>query len=211
MDGEHVRATVLFCDIRGFTPLTSKLTPRQVRTLLDIYYDVLSHVILGHGGTTLRYTGDEIYAVFGAPNPSTDHETVGVETAIAMHAALPEINRRLAEAGIPPLDFGIGMHTGDLVSTVVGSAVRRQYAVIGNSVNMGARLCAQAKAGEIVVSEVTFGALQFDTSGWEPYQAELKGIEGTPTLYRFHVAVAEPSYITMRWSDPHPLSELSPG
>ena len=160
--------------------------------MLDIYYDVLSHVILEHGGTTLRYTGDEIYAVFGAPNPSTDHETVGVETAIAMHAARPEINRRLAEAGIPPLDFGIGMHTGDLVSTVVGSAVRRQYAVIGNSVNMGARLCAQAKAGEIVVSEVTFGAdSQMDTSAWESYQAELKGIEGTPTLYRFNATVAD--------------------
>ncbi len=188
LEGRSVRATVLFCDIRGFTPLTGALTPPQVRALLDIYYDVLSRVILEQGGTVLRYVGDEVYAVFGAPVPSDDHAATAVACAGAMQAARPELNRRLADAGIPPVGYGIGINTGDLVSTVVGSDVRRQYAVIGNSVNLGARLCAEAASGEIVLSQTTFDDLLEKPPAYSEYTTTLKGIEGTPTLYRIEAA-----------------------
>ena len=93
-----------------------------------------------------------------------------------MHAAVDELNARLAEAGIPPVAYGIGINTGELVSTVVGSDVRRQYAVIGNSVNLGARLCAQAAAGEIVLSQATFDDLPDEPPQYTAYTTELKGI-----------------------------------
>jgi adenylate cyclase len=182
---------VLFCDIRGFTPITGTLDPPQVRTLLDCYYDVLSRVILEHGGTVLRYVGDEVYAVFGAPIPSRDHAATAVTCAGAMQGAQPEMNRRLGDAGIPPVSYGIGINTGDLVSTVVGSDVRRQYAVIGNSVNLGARLCAEAAAGEIVLSQTTFDDLDAKPSACSEFTTTLKGIEGTPTLYRIATTSTE--------------------
>jgi adenylate cyclase len=188
LEGEAVNATVLFCDIRGFTSLTSTLSPREVRALLDRYYDTLAPIILDHDGTVLGYVGDEIYAVFGAPAPLVNHERVAVECARAIHAARDELNRSLAELSIPPIAYGIGINVGDLVSAVVGSDVRQQYSVIGNSMNLGSRLCAQAAAGEIVVSEATFSALDETTPPWDPYTTTLKGIDGTPTLYRIRCA-----------------------
>jgi adenylate cyclase len=187
--GISVRATVLFCDIRGFTALTERLMPPQVRELLDIYYDVMSRVILERDGTVLRYVGDEVYAVFGAPVATDDHAAAALACAGAMHSVRDELNRRLAEAGIPPVAFGIGINTGDLISTVVGSDVRRQYAVIGNSVNLGARLCAQAAAGEIVISQATFDGLPAPPPEYTEYTTQLKGIDGTPTLYRIGAGV----------------------
>jgi adenylate cyclase len=105
-----------------------------------------------------------------------------------MQAAQTELNRRLGDAGIPPVSYGIGINTGDLVSAVVGSDVRRQYAVIGNSVNLGARLCAEAAAGEVVLSQATFNDLTEQPPAYRQYTTTLKGIEGTPTLYRIEGA-----------------------
>jgi adenylate cyclase len=158
---------------------------------------VLSHVILEHGGTTLRYTGDEVYAVFGAPTPLDSHEVAAVNAAQAMQAARLELGARLEAAGIPSIAYGIGVHSGDLVSTIIGSDVRAQYAVVGNAVNLGARLCGEARAGEIVISNATFSALD-RTEIWEAHTATLKGISGPLVVYRFQApssgdaVVAEP-------------------
>jgi adenylate cyclase len=188
-DGQAVHATVLFCDIRGFTAMTGALAPTQVRTLLDSYYDALSRIILDHDGTVLRYVGDEVYAVFGAPLESSDHASAAVACAFAVQDANAALNEELSSRGLPAIAYGIGMNTGDLISTVVGSHLRRQYAVIGNAVNLGARLCALAGAGEIVVSDGTFLALDEGTVVSTTFSAELKGIEGMSTVHRLTKAV----------------------
>lgn len=193
MDGVSVYATILFCDIRGFTALTAGLDPRQVRALLDCYYEALSRVILDHHGTVLRYVGDEVYAVFGAPLALENHETTAVECARAIHATRAALNETLALVGIPSIDYGIGVNSGDLVSAVVGSSVRRQYAVIGNSVNLGARLCAQADVGEIVISQTTFDALGDHSDEWHPYAATLKGFATPQTAYRSTTPSTQPT------------------
>jgi adenylate cyclase len=151
--GERLLVTVLFCDLRGFTPTAARLAPADVRLLLDTYYEHLSRVVFAYGGTVLQYTGDEIFAVFGAPVPRSDHADAGLGCAAGMRAALPELNAELAERGLPGVAFGIGLHTGSVVAAHVGSSVRRQYSVIGDAVNVGSRLCAQARDHQIVFSQ----------------------------------------------------------
>ncbi len=183
LDGERLQVTVLFCDIRGFTPLTEGLEPSQIRELLDVYYTVLSDVVFHHGGTVLRYTGDEILAVFGAPVVSDDHANEAVRAAIALHDARTALNERLGAAGLPALDYGIGVQSGAVVSAVMGSAVRRQYAVIGTALTLGARLCAEARAGETVVASETFAAVD-DPPHADSFSTNLKGRAQAATLFR---------------------------
>jgi adenylate cyclase len=184
LDGQRLDVTVLFCDIRGFTPLTAPLSPPQIRELLDSYYSVLSRVVLDHTGTVLRYTGDEVLAAFGAPIESDDHAERAVRCAIAMHAARGALAAQLQQSGLPALDYGIGVQTGDVVSAVMGSAIRRQYAVIGTPLTLGSRLCSQARAGETVVSSETWNRLAGAPPSAEQFTAELKGRDEAAVLYR---------------------------
>lgn len=183
LDGRSMHVTVLFCDIRNFTPLTAPLEPPQIRVLLDTYYSVLSGVVLAHGGTVLRYTGDEILAVFGAPRASLDHAVDAVRAAMALHASQADLADRLASAGLPAFGYGIGLQSGEVVSAVMGSEVRRQYAVIGSPLTLGARLCAEAREGEIVVSHETFSALDNPPPA-ESFIASLKGRTEPVVAYR---------------------------
>lgn len=190
LDGQRLEVTVLFCDIRGFTPVTAALSPSQIRELLDSYYTVLSQVVLDHSGTVLRYTGDEILAAFGAPIESTDHADRAVACAVAMHAARSTLAARLADSGLPPLDYGIGVQTGEVVSAVMGSAIRRQYAVIGTPLTLGSRLCSQARAGETVVAAETWGELTGEPPSAESFTTELKGRAEAAQLYRISSATS---------------------
>jgi adenylate cyclase len=182
--GERLLVTVLFCDLRGFTPIAARLSPADVRALLDRYYETFSRIVLDHGGTVLQYTGDEIFAVFGAPLPRTDHADAALACAGRMHDALPECNAALGAEGLPAVCFGIGLHAGVVVAAHVGSSIRRQYSVIGDPVNVGSRLCGQAGAGQTVFS----GALHDRLARPPDLPAEsgvrLKGVEAPVTLYR---------------------------
>lgn len=151
--GARVPVTVLFCDLRGFTLMASKLDPGDVRSVLDHYYAAMVGEIHSRGGTVVQFVGDEVFAVWGAPVADDLQCMRAMESAIAMQAACPALNDRLAGAGLPPLVYGIGVHHGAVVAAHVGTPERRQYTVVGDTVNVGSRLCGQALAGEVVVSE----------------------------------------------------------
>src|SRR5262249_60361978 len=108
--------TVLFCDLRGFTALSEKLPPSTVRTMLDHYYDRVTDLVLAMRGTLMKYVGDEVFAVWGAPIPSSDHPERALECAIAIQALTPDLNRELVEMGAPEVSFGIGLNTGEAVA-----------------------------------------------------------------------------------------------
>ncbi len=163
LGGEEREVTVLFCDLRGFTPLSEGLSPRELVALLNRYLDRMSAAIEAQGGVIDKYIGDEIMALFGAPVAASDSADRAVRASLAMREALAELNRELAAEGRPPLAFGIGVNTARVVAGNIGSHRRLNYSVIGDGVNLAARLQTLTRraefAADILVSESTRAAL----------------------------------------------------
>ncbi len=181
LEGERLEISVFFCDLRGFTATAAELEPREVRDLLNRYYEHTTRIILKHGGTVMQYVGDEVFAIFGAPVLQDDHAQRAVRAAIEVQNDLPSINADLAELGMPPIAFGIGLNSGPVVAAHVGD-FHKQYAVVGDTVNVGARLCSLAKADQITMT----GALSDQLDGTiesEPYgEVQLKGVSRDPRV-----------------------------
>jgi adenylate cyclase len=182
--GERLLVTVLFCDLRGFTPTAARLSPGDVRSLLDLYYETCSQIVFQHGGTVLQYTGDEIFAVFGAPLPRSDHADAALACGLEMQATAPDLNADLRTRGLPEISFGIGLHSGLVVAAHVGSTIRRQYSIIGDPVNVGSRLCAQAREHEVVYSQTLHDHLGAPPDVPVAGAVELKGIAAPVTIFR---------------------------
>lgn len=153
IDGERVDVGLFFCDLRGFTSLSSTLEAPQVRAMLNQFYELVTQVILEQGGTVLKFVGDEVFAVFGAPLPVPDHVQRALDCAMEIQRRTPRLDQELESLHIPPVKFGIGMNAGEVVAAHVGGGMRRQYDIVGDTVNLGSRLCGQAGKGEIVIPE----------------------------------------------------------
>jgi adenylate cyclase len=163
LGGEERAVTVLFCDLRGFTPLSEGLSPPELVALLNRYLDRMSAAIEAEGGVIDKYIGDEIMALFGAPVAAPDSADRAVRAALAMRVALTGLNRELAAEGRPPLAFGVGINTARVVAGNIGSHRRLNYSVIGDGVNLAARLQTLTRkpdyATDIIVSDFTRAAL----------------------------------------------------
>lgn len=156
LSGERREATVLFCDLRGFTPLSERLSPEQVVGLLNEFYTLAIETTFEHDGTLDKFMGDAVMAVFGAPIPHPDHALRAVRTALAMRQRLEAFNADRARRGLETIGAGIGVSVGEVVAGTVGTEDRMEYTVIGDSVNLAARLEANAKAGQILISHRTW-------------------------------------------------------
>jgi adenylate cyclase len=182
--GRRLNVAVMFCDLRGFTRMSEQLEPTQVREVLEVYFEEASRIILNHDGTVLQFVGDEVLAVFGAPLPQADYRAAALGCARDMLAARPELNAKLADRGLPAVEYGIGVHAGDIVAAHIGSSAHRQYGIIGDTANVGSRLCGHARADEIVISEETLQAAGGDGNAERIGPLELKGIERQLVGYR---------------------------
>lgn len=162
LGGETLRATILFTDIRGFTTLSEHMEPQALVALLNEYFTRMVAIILEEGGVVDKYVGDAIMAVFGAPIPDPADADRAVRSAIRMRASLAELNESLAERGLPRIETGIGIHTGDVVAGNIGSEQRMEYTVIGDAVNVASRLEGMTKSvgAPIIVSAETESALR---------------------------------------------------
>jgi len=149
MSGERLDVSVLFCDLRGFTAQAAAMEPGQVRLMLDTYYERFSQMVLDHGGTVVQYVGDEIYAAFGAPEIQEDHSARALACAVEMQDARPQIGEELEALGLPTIRYGIGVNSGSVVSAIVGSSKKSQYSLVGDTVNIGSRLCTQAREDHV--------------------------------------------------------------
>lgn len=159
-DGELREVTVLYADIRGFTALSEALAARDVIALLRRYYDGLVPAVTAAGGVVDKFVGDEIFALFGAPLQLPDDVASAVACALDMRERLAALNRQLAAEGRRTLEIGIGVNTGAAVAGNLGSRDRMNYTVVGQAVNIGARLVAAAEPGQILVSEAVWLRLQ---------------------------------------------------
>ncbi|HVS54329.1 MAG TPA: adenylate/guanylate cyclase domain-containing protein [Opitutaceae bacterium] len=164
LGGEEREVTILFADLRGFTTLSEKFAPRDVLNLLNRYLDRMSAEIEKNGGVIDKFIGDAIMALFGAPVAQGDAADRALAAALAMERALAELNRELAAEGKMPLALGIGINTARVVAGNIGSHRRLNYSVIGDGVNVAARLQALTRTPEyrtnIITSAATVAALR---------------------------------------------------
>ena len=137
---EKREITVLFADLKGFTPLAERLDPAQLVQLLNGWFERMSRAIDAHRGHVAKFIGDGILALFGALESNPWQTNDAVHAALGMRAALADYNTTLAGNGVPPLAMGIGIHRGTVVAGVIGSAELMEYGVIGSTVNVASRV-----------------------------------------------------------------------
>jgi class 3 adenylate cyclase len=160
--GHRVRASVLFCDIRGFTALSEDQTPEATIELLNAYYALMFDAIGSHGGIVSLMIGDGLMALFGAPKPLENPAQQAVDAAREMQDLITGFNADQAAAGLPQLRIGIGIATGEVVAGYAGTHDRAVYTCIGSTVNRAARLESHTKVvdGMLLIDEATSVALE---------------------------------------------------
>jgi len=151
--GQLTELTILFSDIRGFTSMSEKLPAQEVVKVLNDYFELMVDILFEHGGILDKFIGDALMGLWGAPVRRPDDATRAVQAAVQMQAKLREFNAERVADGKPPLQIGIGLHTGQVVVGNMGSSKALSYTAIGDGVNLASRLCGVAREEMIVISE----------------------------------------------------------
>lgn len=152
---ERKELTILFADIRGFTPFSEYQSPDVIFRSINLYLSAMVKPIVDHSGMLDKIMGDAVMAIFGAKPVEGVAAENGVKAAFSMLDAVREVNYQRMKEGFSPLDIGIGLATGPVVVGYLGGD-RRTFSAIGHHVNMAARLEGQARAAEILIDETTF-------------------------------------------------------
>ncbi len=156
--GEHKTVAILFCDIRGFTPMCEQLAPKEVVSFLNDYYAIMSEAIKRHNGTVIQYVGDEIFAAFGAPVAIADMEKNAVFCGMEMMRRLELLNSKYRGLLGRDTPIGIGINYGEVVAGNLGSEYKIDYAITGDTVNTGKRIETITKdfPNSILMSEAVY-------------------------------------------------------
>ena len=175
LGGEKRHIAVLFVDIRGFTPLSEALEPEQVVEILNEYLSLVTDSIFKNGGTLDKFIGDAAMAIFNAPFDSEDYIYKAVCAAKDIAAGSDRIASKFMERFGKKVSYGIGVNCGYAVVGNIGSEFRMDYTAIGDTVNTAARLEANAKAGQILISEFVYDNLRERIEVTEIGEIPLKG------------------------------------
>ena len=183
LGGEEREVTILFTDIRGFTSMSEKMKPESVVSTLNEYFSDMIDIVFKYNGTLDKIIGDELMIVYGAPISSEDDTERAVLTAIEMQNQIEKLNETRKKRKESPIKVGVGINRGLVVSGNIGSRDMMDYTVIGDTVNLGARLCSAAGPDEIFVSESVFQ----ETKNKFPYKKlepiKVKGKEKKVNVY----------------------------
>ncbi len=183
LTGDRIPITTLFSDIRGFTHMSEILEPELLQLVLNDHLSTLTELVLAHEGTLDKYIGDSIMCFFNAPERQADHALRAVRLALDMQNAHHEVMQRWqGKLELPPI--GIGVATGDTMVGNFGSIKRLEYTVIGNDVNLAARLCGAAAPNQILISEATYREVGENVLAEEMPPTHLKGIGIEVVCYR---------------------------
>lgn len=157
LGGERRDCTILFTDIRNFTPMSERLSPEEMLEFLNGYFSLMVGCVKQTGGTVDKFIGDAIMAIWGAPRNHEDSPGAAVEAALLMREALIYLNEGYTDQGIPPLHIGAGINFGPVIAGQIGSLERLEYTVIGDSVNLASRvesLCKQFGVDILITEHV---------------------------------------------------------
>ena len=156
LGGEEREVTILFSDIRGFTTMSEKMRPEDVVSTLNEYFSDMIDIVFKHNGTLDKIIGDELMIVYGAPISADDDTERAVATAVEMQESILKLNKTRKKQKKKPIQVGMGINRGVVVSGNIGSRDMMDYTVIGDTVNLGSRLCSAAGPGEILVSRTVW-------------------------------------------------------
>jgi adenylate cyclase len=156
LQGTRVRVTIFYSDIRGFTSMSETMTPEEIYAQLNEYFDAMCNLIFKYGCYVDKFIGDCIMAVFSAPFQTPDDAKNAVISAFEQQQMILKLSQDWIAQGKHPFTVGMGINTGDVVMGNLGASSRMNYTVIGDNVNVAARLYNVAKGGEIVISETTY-------------------------------------------------------
>jgi class 3 adenylate cyclase len=181
--GEQRRVTLLMADLRGFSSLSEMLGPPQVVRLLNSYLGTMADIVMKHEGTVDEFIGDSILAIFGAPVLRSDDARRAVACAISMQLAMDGLNQRFRAEGLPRVEMGIALHTGDVVVGNIGSERRAKYGVVGSPVNHAGRIESFTVGGQVLISESTLQEAGAGVEVGGRITVEAKGAREPLTVY----------------------------
>jgi adenylate cyclase len=186
LEGDRREATVLFADLRNFTPFVENNSPEEVIASMRAYFTAMHRAIRRNKGLVLQFVGDEIEAVFGVPLHFSDHADAAIRASLDMRAALKDLNSHRSARGKPIFSHGIGIHSGKVLAGNSGSEEQSAYALIGNTVNVASRIQALTKelGCDILVSQETLDGLQGSFQMVKQPQKMLKGYSRPVIVHR---------------------------
>jgi adenylate cyclase len=177
--GDRKELTVLFSDVRGFTTYSERHDAEKVVEILGEYLTRMVDVVFKNEGTLDKFIGDAVMAIFGAPVPQTDHALRACKTAVGMMAELKVLRQKWAQEGRDPFAIGIGINTGEVIVGNLGSEQRFDYTVIGDPVNLAARLESLNKefpqASGIIISDFTYALVKDQVDARPLGEVKVKG------------------------------------
>lgn len=183
LGGERRGVTLLFADLRNFTRFSDATDPEEVVHLVNRHFDAMVKIIAEHGGYVVDFLGDSLFAVFGAPEFDPDHAAQAVRGAVAMQLARQRLNAQRTRQEGPALEMGIGINSGPCIVGNMGSQTRIKYGVVGQAVNMAARIETFTVGGQVLIADATYAQVQEKIVAEGPLEAAGKGLSAPLRLW----------------------------
>lgn len=175
LGGETRRLTIMMSDLRGFTAMAERMKPAEVLGVLNHYLGAMADIIVEHNGTIDEFIGDAILVIFGAPLEAPDDARRAVACSIAMQRAMKGINEHNEKLGLPKLEMGIALNTGEVIVGNIGSQKHIKYGVVGSHVNLTARIESNTVGGQVLISGSTYDLAGADVTVGEKQLIIAKG------------------------------------
>ena len=185
--GERRNLTVMFADLRGFTRFSENIDPEKVFEVLNVYLARMIPVVLNEKGVLDKIIGDEVMAIFGMLSNEQDAPGEALQAAIHMLTAIESLNRTRLHNGEPILQIGIGLATGPVSLGILGSRHRKSLTVIGNHVNLAARLQGQASAKQLIIDDATYQKTSAYNNCFSDRLVTLKGYSSALNVHQFEL------------------------
>lgn len=183
LGGETRKISIMMSDLRGFTSLTSSMKPEDVIKFLNRYLGRMVDIILDYHGIIDEIIGDGILAFFGAPERLENHPELAVACALQMQLAMGEINALNEADGLPHLEMGVAVNTGEVIVGNIGSEKRTKYGAVGSQVNFTGRVESFTVGGQVLISQATYESLADKLDIRNALEVEMKGVPGKVKLY----------------------------
>jgi adenylate cyclase len=193
LSGKRIDGSVVFADIKGFTGISEQLQPEDLVNMLNRYFTLVTKACEINHGIVDKYLGDGVMLVFGAPESDKDHAFHAITCALLIHRLIEHENSKREEQGLFPIEFRIGINTGNMLAGNMGSSSRMEYTVVGDTVNLASRLCNITNAGDIVISREMYmrDDIRWRVLAGEYQSIRLRGISQLVSTYRVEQLTAD--------------------